>query len=371
MGVSTEELANRAAVIESLKTYSQTIAVKKQGVVDRVLANELAFSYTKANLFEDAIKKAFKGNQVNPSKYALSKHTEPKDRIFNLLISYLHIGANLTEDEVGNTYGPIEERRRLAAVVRQAIEYKRQYREQTVLRVHILGDVIHGVIHEPEGSATLTNQAGRAIRYLTAMLEAFSSHFPKVEVSCLPGNHGRNPLKHPVHAYSQKSDSFENMIYDSVKVATQKLPNVFIAIPTNQYYTCSMFGKTAIFAHGDGALRIGSPGKAINTELASTIVNKYNSKVGDSSQKVFLACIGHTHVASMFMLGCGATFITNGALVPPDAFAIGINQPHNVNGQWLFESTREHIVGDNRFITIDDKVDGDKSLDTIIPACKQ
>ena len=58
--------------------------------------------------------------------------------------------------------------------------------------------------------------------------------------------------------------------------------------------------------------------------------------------------------------------MSNGCLIPPDPFAVSIGITENTCGQWLFESVKGHIVGDSRFVTVDEHTDRDRKLDRVI-----
>jgi hypothetical protein len=57
--------------------------------------------------------------------------------------------------------------------------------------------------------------------------------------------------------------------------------------------------------------------------------------------------------------------LTNGCLVPPDSFAMSIGSPDVTCGQYLFESVEKHIMGDQRFIDVDD-ADGEPAYNKLV-----
>jgi hypothetical protein len=66
------------------------------------------------------------------------------------------------------------------------------------------------------------------------------------------------------------------------------------------------------------------------------------------------------------ILNNGATFVTNGALVPANAYAQSLGILRSNCSQTLFESTADHVLGDVRFISVGPEQDKDGSLDQII-----
>jgi hypothetical protein len=63
----------------------------------------------------------------------------------------------------------------------------------------------------------------------------------------------------------------------------------------------------------------------------------------------------------------GIVMMTNGCLVPPDSFSLSIGAPDVTCGQYLFESVEGHVVGDQRFIRVDDADDKPEYNKFILP----
>jgi hypothetical protein len=92
-------------------------------------------------------------------------------------------------------------------------------------------------------------------------------------------------------------------------------------------------------------------------------INNARASKGEKPYGVF--CVGHLHCGTLVHLP-GGTLIINGALIPPDGYAMSIGILNSNCGQWLFESTSGHAIGDSRFMEVDVHTDADKSLDKII-----
>lgn len=358
------EETSEADVMEFLRNRAhkeQTDFVgKKNKKVSLMLAREHLF----LEQFQSVASKIFK-DKVVPSKYATKPHKGIKHRIANLLISDTHFHSMLDPREVPLQYGPLEEARRLSAIVVQAAEYKRQYREDTILFVHILGDIIQGQLHDMRDGAPLAEQFGAALYLLVQSISYLSAHFPQVVVRCTPGNHGRNTARHKERATNQKWDSIETQIYIALKIACASLPNVKIEVPYTPYYTFEAFGQRGFFTHGDTVINPGYPGRAINIAKVRAQINEINGKL-ETHQQYRLFAVGHVHVGSVTHLPNGAIFLSNGCLIPPDAYGLSIGSFDSACGQWIWESVDGHILGDHRFCVVDEHTDKDKSLDKVI-----
>jgi len=304
--------------------------------------------------FSNELAKVFKKGYCTPCKY----NGRPKsrlDRMLSVVLSDTHFGACLDAREVPAEYGRVQESRRLGRVASQVADYKHQYRAETKLLIHILGDIIDGLIHSPIDNDPLTVQFGAAVHYLVQFILFQASQFPQVEVWLVPGNHGRNIAVHAKRATDRKWDSIETMLYMAVEAAIKAsgVNNVKINISRRPYYTVQLFDNVGFFTHGDTVLKPGTPGKNIDTKGLYQQICRWNSAKNIGGPFKLFAC-GHVHFGSVTNMPNGVVMLTNGCLVPTDSFGISIGQPNVACGQYMFESVEGHVVGDQRFISVDD-----------------
>ena len=303
-------------------------------------------------------------NKIVAKPYS-PKKSKPTERALNLLLSDLHFGANLDPREVPLRFGPQEEARRIAAVTAQAAEYKPQYRAETVLNVHLAGDIIEGELHDPRNVKPLAEQCAAAIHYLTQSIAYLSTQFKTVNVFTTPGNHDRNTARHRERAIHQKWDGIGNIIYFAIKTALASLPNVNFVIQYAPYYLFDSFGRKGMVTHGDTVANVGYPGKTISIDTVTKVVNAHNGPVSEH-ERIGLLAIGHVHIGSCVRLPNRAVFISNGALVPPGPHSLSLNSFDAACGQMLWESVPGHIVGDHRFLVVDEYTDKDADLEKIV-----
>lgn len=297
---------------------------------------------------------------VAPRAYK-GKKTSKTDRIVNLMLSDLHYGSDLLADECESDYGPIEESRRTAAVCLAAVEWKTQYRDSSVLYIHLAGDIIEGKLHDPQSAAPETVQFYRALWNLKQALEFLAGHYKAVKVFAVPGNHGRNRNRHPQRAVSQKWDSKEGEIYGALKLILASVPNISFEIPRTPFYRYRAFDQQGFITHGDTVINAGYPNKSISVESVRRQINEMNAK-----NHCHLFGVGHVHVASTVRLPSGPSLITNGCLIPSGEFGVSIGALHNVCCQQIWESVPGIILGHRMEILVDSRTDADKSLDSII-----
>lgn len=343
-----------------------TLHESNQNARNRNVVNAYAREQLFLDQFKSILSDVFIKKLATP---ALAKVKKTKtQRILNLVISDTHYGSNLDSREVGHSYGAVEEARRTAAICEQAATYKPQYRGETELYLHLIGDLIQGQLHDPRDGAPLAEQVGACIRILTQAVRYLSVQFPKgVTVFCATGNHGRNSNRHKDRATNQKFDSIETMVYVAIREVAAYLPNVKVQIGYEPKYDFDVFGQVGFGTHGDTVLNVGYPSNSINIASITKQINAINNaRIMKSDKPYSLFITGHVHIGSMTHLPGGVTVLTNGCLIPPDAYAQSIGLFNTACGQWLWESVPGHIVGDSRFVVVNETHDKDKALDKII-----
>lgn len=365
-GVRELKKKNEAGVVEYLLEKSREVldsdTTRKNRTITTTIGRERLFM----EQLQEALEGAFKNKLPVPK--ALIKQRGKAKRILNVMISDTHYGSNLDPREVQHAYGATEEARRTAAICKQVAEYKQQHRSETELYVHLLGDLIQGQLHDMRDGLPLTEQVAAAMNILIQAIRFLAVQFPRgVTVFCTPGNHGRNTARHRERATNQKWDSIETMIYVALKQATSNLPNVKVILTYEPKYDFNAFDALGFGTHGDTVINPGYPGRSIDVGGLKKQINDINNARASKGKKPYkLFIMGHVHVGSMTHLPGDVVVMTNGCLLPPDAYATSIGIFETACGQWLWESVSGHIVGDARFIQVGEQNDRDADLDKII-----
>lgn len=346
----------------------EKFALSGKAVVNRRNQREQLVYEASADLFDKALERAFgKGlPPVTPFKAPKAQVGKGRPAIANILLSDLHFGSDLKSQEGFVSYGFVEEARCLASIVKRVCEYKPSHRAFTDLNVYLGGDLIRGKIHDREFCLPMAIQVADAMCLLNQAIRVWAAHFKKVTVHCVAGNHDRSPDVHKGTAVTGRHDSEASKIYYALKLALQNQENVEVIIPMTQYHSFEVFGERVYLGHGDINLNPGYPGSHINVRSLERQINNLNVGAVSKGHKPFrLFMVGHVHVGSLVHLPMG-DLITNGTLQPSDAFGGSIGYYSSARGQVMFESVPEHIVGDYRFLTVDENVHNDASLDKII-----
>lgn len=327
----------------------------------------LSAAYARDQIFLREIQatvKAAGGRQYQPPKLVPKLKKSPrKPRVLNLLVSDPHFGLCLDGREFGRPYGGVEEARRFAAVMKQVAEYKPQYRDETKLAIHLLGDLFQGRLHDPCDGAPQAAQVAATLQYLCDGIRFLADHFGAIDVHCVPGNHGRDRTRHHDRAIVQKWDSTEQGIYYAVKQGLHAVKHVNVHLYRTPYYVYQAFDRRGFFTHGDTVLRVGNPGKGVNIEAVRNQVNRWSVSAG---VRYDLIATGHVHVGTITALPEGGTLITNGCLPPFDHFSLATGNPNTHSCQIMFESSPNYMVGDLRMIELTPEIEQDAELDRIV-----
>jgi hypothetical protein len=360
-GLMTKKKSPPDSFLEFLEQQAAEVKNSVSGSVN----NKTVDSLVKQRLFTGELKKIY-GKMPAALPYR-GKRTKKTERILNVMLSDLHYGADLKEAECASSYGALEESRRTAAVVLAVADWKLQYRSETSVTVHLLGDLIEGKLHDPQSAAPMTEQFNRAIWNLHQAIRFLASEFKSVQVCCVAGNHGRIKERHSGRAVNQKWDSFENMIYTALKFSLSSTKNVSVDIPLTPYYYYQAFDKHMFMTHGDTVLNIGYPNRAINVEGVRRQVNEINEyRRGRNEPTCDLFGAGHVHVASATRLPSGPVLVSNGALIPSGEYGQSIGIMSSVCSQQIWESVPGIVYGHRMDVLLNEDTDKNSSLDRII-----
>lgn len=315
-------------------------------------------------LWAQACRQYLTGRVVPTGYAAKGPSSRPVKRSVCLLLSDLHIGADLKQGDNPLPYRALEEARRLEYVLRQAIDYKPQYRADSELVLMLNGDLIEGLLlHDFRDGAPLIEQKVAFQRYMERFVGECARAYPRVRIYCQPGNHGRDKVRHPGRATSSKFDSHETGMYYALSRACTALKNVTWDIPFRAATLVDLHGSKLLLTHGDTEVKLGDPDHKA-TENAQ-ILAEINASNLYGAQIAALAA-GHFHKPRYLPKKIRQIF--NGALVPPNGHARGAGYIGESCGQWLWESVPGHPVGDTRFIEVGSMQDTDERLGGIIEA---
>lgn len=329
--------------------------------VARSVSLALAHEALAIRMFKDAARQYLHA-KIEPTGYARQAPRRDAKRTVCLLLSDLHLGSDLSTLDEPMPFRAVEEARRLEYVLRQALDYKPQYRENSELCLLINGDIIEGqLMHQLRDGAPLTEQKVIFWRYFRQLLGYAAQQYPRVRVVCQPGNHGRDKVRHPGRATSRKWDGHEWEMYYALREMASELRNVDWQLDMRAVSVVDLHGSVLGLTHGDTEVKLSDP----DTRA------KQNAQALDriNSARVFGVefdawAFGHFHKPRYQPRN--PRVLWNGALVPPNGYARGAGHVGEPCGQWLWEAVEGYPVGDVRFIEVGRAQDNDEKLGTLI-----
>jgi hypothetical protein len=349
--------------VRHLAALEKEERAKGEAAINRRTAVGLARDMLVARRLEQIITKSIP-QRIKPSGYAKKRVTKPGSRTVNLLLSDHHIGAFIDPQELPEGYDLLSAGRRLGKVCVETIDYKIQYRDKQHLNVLLNGDIIQGQLgHDQSEDLPGAEQFMAALHILIQMLVNFSAEFPTVKVWCQSGNHGRSILRHPKHATAEKWDSHETQLYYALKCAVGHIPNISFDIRRQPISIIPVYDKAMAMTHGDTVVKVANPRTGGSTYEQA--LERMNGNLTYGS-KIDLLVIGHYH-SPYFMSFKSGSALVNGALLPPNGFAMGLGYESSQCSQWIWESVEGHIYGDSRLIKVGPDDDKDGDLDDVIP----
>lgn len=298
------------------------------------------------------------------AKVKLAKIAKPK-RALVVHISDTHIGCNIDKDELNgvNEFNNVIAARRFAFLFKTIAEYKKEYRKDTELVLVLNGDIFAGVIHSQEIVDPMSTQFASGLRIFAQGISFLAQHFNNIRIVCCTGNHDRYVHKMEKGRQSeQKWDSFATNLYCSLREKFNTNSNISFYIPNAPYALFYVMGHRFMATHGDTVINLGNPHKSVNIE---SLTKQVNNVIASLKIDIDVLLVGHVHKRMFFSLSNGVDVAMNGTLSGTDGFAQSIGVFGNQTFQQMFEVTKEHKMGDMRFVDLC-KADNDKSLEKIV-----
>lgn len=347
-------------------TYITRLAEQERRFGNRRWARTVSIKEAHEQLSREAmihVADTFFRDKIEPTGYArFAAPEKPMKRTACLLLSDLHLGSDLDSLDEPIAFGAIQEARRLEFILRQFIDFKPQYRDNTEALIIINGDIIEGLLlHDLRSGAPLTEQQAIFWAYFQRFIALVAQTYKSVRIVCQPGNHGRNKLRHPGRATASKWDGVEWTIFYALKQMCSGLKNVTWSIPFRAISIINLHGSILGATHADTELKLGDPDTKAKENFA------YLSKVNSTNlyETHFDGWVfGHYHKAR-FQPG-NPSILWNGPLVPPNGHARTSGYVGELCGQWIWESVEGHLFGDLRLISVGEAQDNDSRLGTLI-----
>ena len=213
-------------------------------------------------------------------------------------------------------------------------------RKFTQLWILFYGDHVSGEIHKAEDRSYYRNMFKNAMavgRLNAMMVRDLAPHFDKVNILCLPGNHGRRTKKKD---YEGAHNNWDYLVFESMKMMLEDdHDNVNILIPDCFSFNVVINGQGFCVSHGDDVRSWNSiPWYGLERKTRRLVA--LNASKGEII-KYFV--FGHFHKSSMQQSVIGETII-NGSWLATTPYVYESMSEFSEPYQWIHGVHPKHGI---------------------------
>ena len=298
------------------------------------------------NLRDELIKK-IQQNIFQKNVYKSKHHRKNESEVAVLVLSDIHFGSvnkvyspKTQKEEI--TYNNVIRQQELCLLrnsIFQIYDLLSKSYNFSELYVFLLGDIItndrifKGQIWEIETPYGI--QIWDAVRDLSYLFNELKTHFRKINVVSITGNHGRSlpdVYEEPIE------NNFEYQLYKILEVVFKNDPQVNMIIPKTRFYSVNILGHSYFLHHGD-AMR----GTTLNY-LVKSAKDLLTSVLVDLPRGYDLYVIGHFHKAHLLDLNESSTLMINGSFIRRDNYSFKIYKQYTKPVQWFFGINKKRSI---------------------------
>ena len=259
-----------------------------------------------------------------PTWLAPKKPTGKHSAIPSLLLTDIHYDEVVKPEQIGglNKYNrPIADQR-IRRAFEGAVTMSRDYLsgvQYEGFNLFLGGDLLSGIIHEElreTNEAAITESIVSVVEPLEAGIALLASHFGKVHVSAVVGNHGRNTRK--PRSKNRATDSFDWLVAKMVERGLKGTAGVTFNISQAADAHVTLYTHRYCLTHGDQFVG----GSGISGALSPLMLGTHRKSKRDAAtgNEWDTLVMGHFHT-SYFLKG----LIVGGSIVGYNEYAYGGN----------------------------------------------
>nr|DAF71608.1 MAG TPA: DNA polymerase II small subunit [Bacteriophage sp.] len=296
---------DESELLEEIK--EQRRLLEKAKIQMRDERNEVSRLYrenARRESFSDMIKRCIEGYE--PAGFTCFRFDSSNSSTTDMIvpISDLHFGVNI--NNMYNTYNRDVASDRLSRYLGKVLEIARRHNTENV-SVVLLGDQISGLIHTSlrlENNENVIKQTMDAAELISNYIYTLSSHFKKVSIYSVSGNHSR---LQPEKALNQKGEDLDKFIPFYIKAKLQNCDNVTVYDNTIDESVASFICKNMLVyaVHGD-------------RDGIGNVVQKLTMMTGDKPDIVYM---GHLHT-NQYMTIYDTKVIQSGCISGSDSYCM-------------------------------------------------
>ena len=296
---------SESELLEEIK--EQRRLLEKAKIQMRDERNEVSRLYrenARRESFSDMIKRCIEGYE--PTGFTCFRFDSSNSSTTDMIvpISDLHFGVNI--NNMYNTYNRDVASDRLSRYVGKVLEIASRHNTENA-NVVLLGDQISGLIHTSlrlENNENVIKQTMDAAELISNYIYTLSSHFKKVSIYSVSGNHSR---LQPEKALNQNGEDLDKFIPFYIKAKLQNCDNVTVYDNTIDESVASFICKNMLVyaVHGD-------------RDSIGNVVQKLTMMTGAKPDIVYM---GHLHT-NQYMTVYDTKVIQSGCISGSDSYCM-------------------------------------------------
>jgi len=346
----SKKLSRKSNLKKDVNESSDNEIIKLEGRLqlkeqeNRDLKRKLKLSYTDNSVlevFRDELDDLVKPIRQLPKRPIIKTSAKNREHLV-MHISDQHADQVILPESVGGleSYDMNVALCRAENYVDKTLEYVSNMRNYKFDELWILmyGDHVSGEIHGAEHESFYRNMIRNSIavgQMNSLMIRDMASFFPKVNVVCVVGNHGRRSVKKD---YTKPRSNWDYLVFEHAKMMCKDLKNVEFTIPNSFSVNVDINGCGFNVNHGDDVQSYNSlPWYGIERKTRRLVA--LNSSQGNH---IDYFVFGHFHTSTMMANLNGETII-NGAWLATDPYAYNKLSTYNTPKQWIHGVDKDGI----------------------------
>ena len=337
-------------------TLEQRVADEKAAVIRRAEERDLRRKLgerARSEILADAISAAvLQLPSLEPVKYTAPQAGGFEEEHAVLVLSDAHVGYWLTEEASGGLWAyDFDTFRSYAQLVVEkirAIVPRHNYR-LPVLHIHCLGDLVENQIMRPgqgyEIEFGLVKQVMAAAQTFAWMVRELLTLFERIEMTVIPGNHGRMTQK---PGELPAGESFDLIVGEFLKAYLKDEPRVKIDVIDAKRTVVEVLGWRILLAHGDqirGWAGIPHYGRDRHNLNVSVLYE-------DLSEGIDVIELGHHHDPHQGTFRTWGRYFANGSFTGATNYSLERLNRATQPAQWLYGVSADRAVSWEYLLTL-------------------
>lgn len=268
-----------------------------------------------------------------------------------VVLSDCHAGESWTKDQTdgASEYNFEKFKDNLYFLGQELMRFGQQFGSEgcDTLHVDCLGDVVQGTLRiedEVTNDFEIIPTVMKTARVIYQWLAMLLGEFTEIQFTGIAGNHGRMTKKPENRRFVETN--FDTLVYTAVEAMFSVSPPQFsrrikFSIPSSRVHVIDRCGHRVRLMHGD-TIRGGNGISSIPLYgISRDQLRAFRRELRQHGGALDLIEMGHFHTPSLLE----GVVMMNGALCPPDPYAINELGASGHPTQWVYLTSVDHVYG--------------------------